>query len=86
MSVLGIIGLIVLGREFVTLWVGEEYALLFPCILLLSLPYFISASQQIANSSITALNKVKYSVLEQAERELRSMLQESRAVEYPFLS
>lgn len=58
-----LIGLIVLGREFVTLWVGEEYALLFPCILLLSLPYFISASQQIANSSITALNKVKYSAI-----------------------
>lgn len=56
-------GLIVLGREFVSLWVGEEYALLYPCILVLTFPYFISASQQIANSSITALNKVKYSAI-----------------------
>ena len=55
-----LIGLIVLGQDFVRLWVGDEYEELYICILLLIFPYFISASQQIANTSITVLNKVKY--------------------------
>lgn len=58
-----LIGLTVLGKEFVNLWIGEGYSQLFYCILLLSWPYYISASQQIANTSITVLNKVKYSAL-----------------------
>lgn len=57
------IGIISLGREFIFLWVGEEYDDLYPCILLLAFPYLISASEQIASSSITALNKVKYSAI-----------------------
>lgn len=54
------IGFIVLGDEFVKLWVGEEYIILYPSILLLILPYIISASQQIAGTSIVVLNKLKY--------------------------
>lgn len=58
-----IIGLLVLGKEFVHLWVGDEYSSLYYCIIILSFPYFISASQQIANTSLVVLNKVKYSAL-----------------------
>lgn len=58
-----LIGLTVLGKEFVHLWVGDEYSSLYVCILLLSYPYYISASQQIANTSISVLNKVKYYAL-----------------------
>lgn len=55
-----LIGLTVLGKEFIHLWVGNEYSSLYSCILLLAYPYYISASQQIANTSISVLNKVKY--------------------------
>ena len=58
-----LIGLTVLGKEFVHLWVGDEYSSLYICILLLSYPYYFSASQQIANTSISVLNKVKYYAL-----------------------
>lgn len=62
-TMLLLMGLTLLGREFVDLWVGQEYEDLYYCILLLSYPYFISASQQIAYNSIVALNKVKYTAL-----------------------
>ena len=55
-----LIGLTILGREFIYLWVGKDYGTLYICILLLTYPYYISASQQIANTSISVLNKVKY--------------------------
>jgi O-antigen/teichoic acid export membrane protein len=58
-----LIGITVLGQEFVHLWVGDEYSSLYFCILFLAFPYYISASQQIANTSITVLNKVKYYAL-----------------------
>lgn len=58
-----LIGLTVLGKEFVYLWVGDEYSTLYICILFLAYPYYISASQQIANTSISVLNKVKYYAL-----------------------
>lgn len=58
-----LIGLTVLGQEFVHLWVGDEYSSLYICVLFLAFPYYISASQQIANTSITVLNKVKYYAL-----------------------
>ena len=58
-----LIGLTVLGKEFIHLWVGDEYSSLYICILLLAYPYYISASQQIANTSIGVLNKVKYYAL-----------------------
>ncbi len=58
-----IIGIAVLGKDFVSLWVGNEYKDLYYCILLLIFPYFFSASQQIANTSIIVLNKVKYQAI-----------------------
>lgn len=58
-----LIGLMTLGKEFVHLWVGDEYSDLYVCILCLSLPYFVSASQQIANTSVVVMNKIKYSAI-----------------------
>lgn len=57
------IGLIVLGKEFVHVWLGDDFPNLYYCIILICFPYFFSASQQIANSSIIAMNKIKYSAL-----------------------
>jgi len=57
------IGLIILGRDFVSLWIGEEYMDLYVCMLLLTFPYCISSSQQIATSSVIALNKIKYTTI-----------------------
>lgn len=56
-----LIGIFSVGQQFVSLWVGETYHDLYICILLICFPYFISASQQIADTSLIALNKVKYS-------------------------
>lgn len=58
-----IIGFAMIGQEFVVLWVGEEYSTLYFCILFLIIPYFVSASQQIANTSIIVLNYIKYSTI-----------------------
>ncbi len=58
-----LIGLTVLGKEFVTLWLGAEYLQLYYCIIVLVIPYFISSSQQIAETSVTVMNKVQYSAL-----------------------
>lgn len=55
-----IIGFLVLGEEFINLWVGSEYKNLYICIILLCTPYLVSSSQQIANTSLVALNKIKY--------------------------
>lgn len=62
-TMLLLIGLTLLGKEFVYLWVGREYEDLYYCILLLAFPYYISASQQIAYNSVIALNKVKYTAI-----------------------
>jgi O-antigen/teichoic acid export membrane protein len=58
-----LIGLTLLGQEFVRLWVGPEYSRLYYCILLLAYPYFITAPQQIAYNSVIVLNKVKYTAI-----------------------
>lgn len=58
-----LIGIFSVGQEFVCLWVGEEFQDLYICILLICSPYVVAASQQIANTSLTALNKVKYSAV-----------------------
>lgn len=61
--ILLLVGLITLGKEFVNIWVGNEYYQLYYCILLLAIPYFVSASEQIADNTIVVLNKIKYSAL-----------------------
>lgn len=58
-----IMGFILIGREFIHLWVGAEYDQLYVCILFLIIPYFLFASQQIANTSILVLGHIKYSTV-----------------------
>ena len=61
---LAIIGLIVIGfvsvgKEFIFLWMGEDYLMVYYCTLALILPSLISLPQEIANITIIAVNKVK---------------------------
>lgn len=56
-------GLTIMGKEFVHLWVGDEYAELYYCILFLSFPYLVSATQQIGETCIIVVNKIMYSAL-----------------------
>lgn len=58
-----LIGFLLMGKEFVYLWLGSEYGDLYYCILLLISAYFVLASQQIALTSVVVLNLVKYSSL-----------------------
>lgn len=60
-SILGLIfvGLVCVGKEFITLWMGEEYVKSYYCTVLLILPAIIEYSQQIARLTIVAENKVK---------------------------
>ena len=62
-AMLLLMGVTILGQEFVELWVGAEYLDLYYCILALAYPYFISASQQIAANTLVVVNKVKYSAI-----------------------
>lgn len=58
-----LIGLISVGQQFIDLWIGDEFQILHICIVLVCSSYFISASQQIANTSLTALNQIKYQAI-----------------------
>lgn len=53
------IGFIAVGREFMILWMGEEFLPAYYCTIILSLPTIFEYSQQIANTTILAKNKVK---------------------------
>lgn len=54
------IGLFTMGSEFVRLWVGDEYSILYYCFLLLTVHYVFQAPEQIAATSVTVQNKIKY--------------------------
>lgn len=58
-----LMGFLIMGQKFVELWVGAEYSVLYPCILFLIFPYYLTASEQIANTSVIVHNKVKYTSL-----------------------
>ncbi|MBH9967913.1 oligosaccharide flippase family protein [[Bacillus] enclensis] len=53
------IGFITVGSDFIVLWVGEEYLLSYYSAILLILPSIIYLPQQIGNTAIVALNKMK---------------------------
>jgi O-antigen/teichoic acid export membrane protein len=55
-----IIGFISLGQEFMGLWVGEQFNDSYIVGVLLIVPYAISLTQEIGNTMLFALNKVKY--------------------------
>jgi O-antigen/teichoic acid export membrane protein len=60
-TILGLIfvGLVCVGKEFITLWMGEEYIKSYNCTILLILPAIFEYSQQIARLTVVAENKVK---------------------------
>lgn len=63
--VLGIlyVGFWVVGKEFMCTWMGKEFEPSYYCVLLLALPTIFEYSQQIANTTIIAKNKVKIQAL-----------------------
>ncbi len=54
------VGFATVGREFMVLWMGEEFLVSYYCVLLLAFPTIFEYSQQIANTTILAQNKVKF--------------------------
>lgn len=61
LSIIGliIIEFIILGQEFIILWIGKEYLSVYICVVLLIIPTIIHIPQQIANSAVIVANKVK---------------------------
>ena len=53
------VGFATIGREFIVLWMGKEFYISYYCVLLLAFPTIFEYSQQIANTTIIAKNKVK---------------------------
>lgn len=53
------VGFATIGREFMILWMGKEFEISYYCVLLLAFPTIFEYSQQIANTTIIAKNKVK---------------------------
>jgi len=60
-SIIGLIfvGFAILGREFIDLWMGKDFALAYYCALLIMLPGVFRVPQLIASVTIIAMNKVK---------------------------
>ena len=65
MVVLGLlyVGFWVIGKEFMCLWMGEEFAPAYYCALLLTFPNVIEYSQQIANTTVIAKDKLRHTAL-----------------------
>ena len=58
------VGFVCIGRDFMTTWMhGEEYAKSYFCAILILIPTLISATQQIANTTVIAKKLVKYHAL-----------------------
>lgn len=58
-----IIGFLLIGKQFIKLWVGAEFADAYYGILLVIIPGLFYNSLQIANTSLVVLNKVNISAL-----------------------
>ncbi len=54
-----LIGFIVVGKEFVLLWLGEQFSQVYACAILLMLPAPFYLSQQVAKTTVVVANKVK---------------------------
>ncbi|AIO18619.1 Polysaccharide biosynthesis protein [Candidatus Izimaplasma bacterium HR1] len=59
------IGLLLLGRDFISLWVGNEYALSYYLLMLILIPGYVYLPQQIGNAVVLAKNKIKHSAIVQ---------------------
>lgn len=58
------VGFVCVGKEFMTTWMrGTEYSKSYYCAILILLPTLISATQQIANTTVIAKKLVKYHAL-----------------------
>ncbi len=57
------LGFICVGREFVTLWLGDGYELVYICALILIFPSMIDVPQQIARTALLAKDIVKEQAL-----------------------
>lgn len=53
------VGFISVGREFVECWVGAEYSMLFPCVILLILPSLLELPQLVANTAVSAVGAMR---------------------------
>lgn len=54
------VGFICTGREFVQAWLGDGFADVYPCALLIILPSFLQLPQEIGSTTIIAEGKVKH--------------------------
>ena len=54
------IGFVLVGKDFITLWLGKEYNLVYYCAVLLMLPAPFYLSQQIGKNAMIMTNNVKY--------------------------
>lgn len=53
------VGFLVLGKEFISIWMGTEYNKVYVCALLIIFPSLIDVPQQIAKTSLLAKDHVK---------------------------
>lgn len=56
-------GMISFGQQFLRLWVGPGYEIVYPCFIILILPSFISLPENIAATAMVAKNKVRYQAI-----------------------
>lgn len=55
-----VVGFFLIGKEFILLWMGEDYILAYYGVLLVAIPEVFYNSLQIANTTIVAQNLIKY--------------------------
>lgn len=53
------VGFLCVGKEFMNAWMGHDFIKTYPCVLLLFFPDILLFTQQIANTTAIAKNKVK---------------------------
>lgn len=58
-----VVGFLILGKQFLLLWMGESYIDSYYCILLVIIPGLFYNALQIANTAMIVKNKVKYQAL-----------------------
>lgn len=60
-SIIGLlfVGFVGTGQLFIDCWVGPQYALLYPCTILLVIPSLIELPQTVANTAITVVAAVR---------------------------
>lgn len=54
------IGVLTIGKEFIILWMGPDFAASFPIVVLLIFPGFFTITQQIASTLMYVENKIKF--------------------------